>query len=87
MKETAWHWPAKVPHHLVFLFQTGGSSDGYIPIESQLPLALQGEAVRLCGFHDSRVGALSNQGFLAQFNAIMRDAADSTRNEMEIMSK
>ena len=76
-----------MPYHLVFSFQTGDSSDGTIPIESQLPLALQGEAVRLYGFHDSHVGTLSNQGFLNQFNAILREAADSTRNEMEKKSK
>lgn len=84
---SAWHWPKEVPYHLVFSFQTGDSSDGTIPLESQLPLALQGEAVRLYGFHDSHVGTLSNQGFLDQFNAILREAADSTRNEIEKKSK
>lgn len=79
---SAWHWPAEVPYHLVFSFETGDSSDGTIPLESQLPPALQQEAVRLYGFHDSHVGTLSNPGFLDQFNAILRDAADSTRNEM-----
>jgi len=84
---SAWHWPKGVPYHLVFSFQTGDSSDGTIPLESQLPPALQGEAVRLYGFHDSHVGTLSNPGFLDQFSAILREAADLPRNKMEKKSK
>lgn len=77
----AWPWPASVPYHLVFSYQTGDSSDGTIPLESQLPFEMQAAAVRLYGMHDTHVGTLSNAQFLRVFARILdgsRDAGGSS---------
>jgi pimeloyl-ACP methyl ester carboxylesterase len=67
----AWQWPTALPYHLVFSYKDGDSSDGTIPLTSQLPLPLQAESVRLYGFNDTHVGTLGNQRFLEVFHRIL----------------
>jgi pimeloyl-ACP methyl ester carboxylesterase len=69
----AWAWPADIPYHLVFSYKTGGSDDGTVSLQSQIPLKLQVEAVRVYGFNDTHAGILNDPAFLELFHAILAD--------------
>jgi len=66
-----WPWPDTVPYHLVFSYTTDSSGDGVVPLESQIPLKLQSEAVRIYGFNSSHAGILSDEAFLDRFSMIL----------------
>jgi pimeloyl-ACP methyl ester carboxylesterase len=67
----AWKWPDKVPYHLVFSYKTGGSNDGFVRLQSQIPLELQAEAIRIYGFNNTHVGTLNDAAFLELFNKVL----------------
>lgn len=66
-----WAWPNDIPYHLVFSYQHGDSSDGTVPLESQIPLSLQSEALRLYGFNAGHATVLQHTGFTTTFREIM----------------
>ena len=60
-----------VPYHLIFSYEQGEGSDGVVPLESQIPLSLQNEAIRLYGFKSGHALVLTDPGFIDTFNRIM----------------
>jgi pimeloyl-ACP methyl ester carboxylesterase len=70
----AWKWPDEVPYHLVFSYRTGDSNDGVVRLQSQIPLELQSEAIRMYGFNNTHVGTLNDAAFLELFNKILADS-------------
>jgi pimeloyl-ACP methyl ester carboxylesterase len=70
----AWEWPDEVPYHLVFSYETGGSHDGVVHLQSQIPLKLQSEALRMYGFNNSHAGTLNDAAFLERFHMILADS-------------
>jgi len=70
----AWEWPDEIPYHLVFSYKTGGSNDGVVHLQSQIPLKLQSEAVRMYGFNNTHTGTLNDAAFLELFNMILADS-------------
>lgn len=70
----AWTWPRQIPYHLVFSYQPGNDDDGVVALESQIPLKLQSEAVRLYGFRNTHVGTLSDPSFIALFEGILEQS-------------
>jgi hypothetical protein len=69
----AWSWPENIPYHLVFSYEQGKSSDGVVPLQNQIPLELQAEAVRTYGFNNNHVGTLNDESFLELFARILED--------------
>lgn len=69
-----WEWPDEIPYHLVFSYDTDGSSDGVVHLQSQIPLKLQAEAVRMYGFNNTHAGILQDAAFLERFNTILADS-------------
>ena len=68
----SWLLPEKTPYHLVFTFKTDSSTgDGVVSLQSQLPLEIQQNAVRLYGFNNTHVGTLKDKVFLDLFNSIL----------------
>ena len=68
-----WKWPQEIPYHLVFSYTTGKSSDGVVSLQSQVPLKLQSESIRMYAFNNDHVGTLNDNNFLALFNRILKD--------------
>ncbi len=68
-----WKWPQEIPYHLVFSYTTGESSDGVVSLQSQVPLKLQSESIRMYAFNNDHVGTLNDNNFLALFNRILKD--------------
>lgn len=64
-------WPAGVPYHLVFGWLPDGSSDGVVPLSSQLPADLQAKAARVRGFEASHVDILADPGFVDYFATVL----------------
>lgn len=67
----SWKLPARIPYHLVFSYEPGSGSDGVVPLESQIPLGLQEESVRLHGFQSSHTGILRDADFIRHFVAAL----------------
>jgi pimeloyl-ACP methyl ester carboxylesterase len=69
--------PAHVPFYLFFSFRRGNnpllpmSSDSVVPVESQLPLWAQREAVRAWGFDCDHMGVLTEDGPVSVFLEIL----------------
>lgn len=69
--------PAEVPYYLLFSYRRApslanrASSDGTVTLQSQLPLSLQQEAVRVTGYDESHVGILSSAPVAEQLNRIL----------------
>lgn len=68
-----WEWPDEVSYHLVFSYKTGSSDDGVVQLQSQIPLKLQSEAVRMHGLNNTHAGTLYDTDFLELFNAALVD--------------
>ena len=68
-----WHWPDHIPYHLIFSFQQNDSSDGIIPIDSQIPMRTQNESTRIYGFVNSHAGTLEDREFITLFNALVNE--------------
>ena len=66
-----WPWPDEIPYHLVFSYQTGKSSDGVVPLESQIPISLQNEAIRIYGFNAGHALVLTEPEFITTFTRIV----------------
>lgn len=73
----AWAWPEYIPYHLVFSYKTGESGDGTVALESQIPLNLQSESIRMYGFNNNHVSILSDEKFISLFNKILEDSYNS----------
>lgn len=69
-------WPGQIPYHLVFSYQPGSGGDGVVGLESQIPLKLQSESVRMYGFANSHVGTLNDPAFIALFEGIFQAGGD-----------
>jgi pimeloyl-ACP methyl ester carboxylesterase len=67
----SWKWPESVPYYLVFSFESGKGDDGVVPVERQIPLNLQEEAMHVYGFNNSHVGTLKDDTFLSLFDVIL----------------
>ena len=72
-KITAWTWPADIPYHLIFSYESGEGSDGVVSLESQIPLKLQAEAERIYGFNSGHASVLQDEKFITRFNAILEE--------------
>jgi pimeloyl-ACP methyl ester carboxylesterase len=72
----SWTWPAGIPYHLVFSYKTGGSNDGTVSLQSQIPLKLQAEAVRIYGFNQTHAEILNDPAFLELFHSILANGHD-----------
>jgi hypothetical protein len=70
-------WPAAIPYHLVFAYETGKDSDGVVSLASQIPLSLQNEASEVRGFVGGHAGLLADSAFIDYFNRVLvrREAA------------
>lgn len=68
---TAWSWPPAIPYYLIVSYTSGKDGDGVVPMESQAPLKLQQEAVRMFGIQDSHAGTLTSERFLRLFTTLM----------------
>ncbi len=71
-------WPAQVPLHLVFSFDGNESGDGTVALASQLPVALQSEAVRLYGFQGTHVSTVADGRFLGLMNRLLDETNGPT---------
>jgi len=69
----AWGWPDTITYHLVFSHLPGEASDGIVPLESQLPMDLQKEAVKIYGFINEHTGTLSDPEFLELLNRTLKE--------------
>ena len=67
----AWTWPADIPYYLVFSYKTGGSDDGTVSLQSQIPLKLQMEASRVYGFNHTHTEILNDPAFLDLLHSIL----------------
>lgn len=67
----SWTWPEEIPYHLVFSYLPNEGSDGVVPLESQLSLSLQDEAVRILGFEAQHAQILHDKAFIERFNRIL----------------
>ncbi len=70
-KLNAWQWPGEIPYYLVFSYESGKGGDGVVTLQSQIPLKLQSEAVRIYGFNASHAGILEKNVFIAKLNEIL----------------
>ena len=77
----AWEWPDEIPYHLVFSYNTDGSNDGVVHLQSQIPLKSQSEAVRMYGFNNTHTGTLNDAAFLELFNMILADSLATPKNQ------
>ncbi|BCX89862.1 hypothetical protein MIN45_P2236 [Methylomarinovum tepidoasis] len=59
------------PYYLIFSYEDGDSSDGVVPLQSQIPLIWQHRATRIYGFQNSHTGTLKNEDFLALFFGLL----------------
>jgi pimeloyl-ACP methyl ester carboxylesterase len=77
--------PARIPFYLLFSFRRGNnlllpmSSDSVVPVESQLPLWAQRDAVRTWGFDCEHMGILTEDAPLATFLSILNRVASGRR--------
>ncbi len=69
----AWNWPPEIPYHLVFSFTDEESGDGVVPLQSQVPLKLQLESIRMYAFNNDHVGTLNDNNFIDLLNRILKD--------------
>jgi len=69
-----WHWPPKLAYHLVFSYMQGEGNDGVVDLESQIPLKLQSEAVKVYGFNANHAGILKNKIFNNWFNQLLTNS-------------
>jgi hypothetical protein len=69
----AWNWPQEIPYHLVISYANGESGDGVVPLQSQVPLKLQSESIRMYAFNNDHVGTLNDNNFLGLLNRILKD--------------
>jgi len=60
----------------VFSYKTGGSNDGTVSLQSQIPLKLQAEAVRIYGFNQTHAEILNDPAFLELFHSILANGHD-----------
>jgi hypothetical protein len=67
----SWTWPEEIPYHLVFSYLPNEGSDGVVPLESQLSLSLQDEAVRILGFEAQHAQILHDKAFIERVNRIL----------------
>jgi pimeloyl-ACP methyl ester carboxylesterase len=67
-------WPDEVPWHLVFAYTEGEDGDGVVPLDSQIPLKLQPQAVRIHGFRGTHAGLLADAKFLKRIGPILESA-------------
>ncbi len=72
----AWPWPEAIPYYLVFSYEEGSGDDGVVALESQIPIKLQSEAVRMYGFENSHVGTLNDDAFIEVFGRILDTNVD-----------
>lgn len=72
----AWPWPKDIPYHLVFSYISGQSDDGIVPLQSEIPLKIQQDAVRMYGFNNTHAGTLKDAEFLVLFNEILAGGLD-----------
>jgi pimeloyl-ACP methyl ester carboxylesterase len=68
-----WNWPQNIPYHLVITYTTGESGDGVVSLQSQVPLKLQLESIRMYAFNNDHVGTLNDNNFLGLLNRILKD--------------
>jgi pimeloyl-ACP methyl ester carboxylesterase len=68
-------WPAAIPYHLVFSYDSGEDGDGIVKLSSQIPVRLQDEGARLYGFKATHAGILGKAEFLRRFEKILGDTA------------
>ena len=74
-----------IPHYVFFGFDRtrGGlgdtSSDGTVPLSSQLPEWIQDQAVKYWGYNDDHVGILDDEKSLRRFYRLLGEQADATR--------
>jgi len=73
-KISAWTWPADIPYHLIFSYESGEGSDGVVSLESQIPFKLQVEAEKVYGFNISHAGILKDRQFITMFNTILDES-------------
>jgi len=69
----AWNWPKEIPYHLVVSYIDGESGDGVVALESQTPLKLQSESIRMYVFNNDHSGTLSDNHFLDLLNRILKE--------------
>ncbi len=69
----AWNWPQEIPYHLVISYANGENGDGVVPLQSQVPLKLQSESIRMYAFNNDHVGTLNDNNFLGLLNRILKD--------------
>ncbi len=70
----AWQWTKSIPYHLIFSYESGEGDDGVVPLQSQIPLHLQSEAVKIYGFNSGHATILKDAKFIEQFNTILADS-------------
>lgn len=68
----AWGWPKELPYHLVFSYEHGEGDDGVVDLESQIPLKLQDEAIKMYGFNETHAGILHDKVFITKFQRILK---------------
>jgi uncharacterized alpha/beta hydrolase family protein len=73
-----WRWPKDIPYHLFFSYLPDESSDGVVPIASQLSTSLQEEAVRIYGFQAQHAGLLTEPLFIERLNALLAQLPTAT---------
>ena len=73
-KINAWDMPADIPYHLIFSFESGEGDDGVVSLESQLPMKLQAEAVKIYGFNSGHASVLREDNFIILFNTILKQS-------------
>ena len=76
------HGGRRIPHYVFFAFRRDisllmpQSSDGVIPVASQLPPWLQEQAERCWGYDATHVGILSDGAALDRYYAVLKSEAD-----------
>jgi len=82
----------RVPHYVFFSFQRNvsvlipQSSDGIVPVFSQLPLWIQDQAERYWGYDATHVGILSHPPVLERYNGLLKSEADRLRANRPLAS-
>ena len=67
-------WPKDVPYHLVFSYDGEKNGDGTVALASQIPVALQSDAMRLYGFEDTHTSTLADERFLSLMNRLLAES-------------
>jgi hypothetical protein len=86
------HGGRRVPHYVFFSFQRNvsmlipQSSDGIVPVSSQLPVWIQDQAERYWGYDATHVGILSHGPVLERYNALLKSEADRLRADPPLAS-